>query len=73
MDFLSLLWAAFLAFGPVWLAHVNRKKKKSGTSAPGTGHLTNDQLVKTVRTRWSPGSCHVIVCLWSLALFYPTE
>ncbi|GGA41968.1 hypothetical protein GCM10007416_13620 [Kroppenstedtia guangzhouensis] len=42
MDFLSLLWAAFLAFGPVWLAHwLNRKKKKSGTRGPG--NRTSDQ------------------------------
>ncbi|MFD1395957.1 hypothetical protein ACFQ49_15095 [Kroppenstedtia eburnea] len=39
MDFLSLLWAAFLAFGPVVLAHWLKEKKKSGTR--GTGNRTS--------------------------------
>ena len=46
------VWAAFLAFGPVWLAHwLTAKKEKSGTRGPGTGHLTNDQSFTPVRTR----------------------
>ncbi|EGK08680.1 hypothetical protein HMPREF9374_3260 [Desmospora sp. 8437] len=39
MDFLSLLWAAFLAFGPVVLAHWLKERRSPAPVAPGTGHL----------------------------------